>query len=92
MNKKSKSKFWIIALVLLIASMSPILIDQQKMIFAKNKEMSIVKDKIESEKKLREQLKAQKKILNSDVYTEKIAREKFGWIKAGEKVFVDVNK
>lgn len=92
MSKKKRSKFWIIAFILLVVSLSPILIDQQKMISLKNSEMSEVKEKIASETNIKDQLLRQKKMLNTDEYAEKIARDKFGMIKAGEKVFVDVNK
>jgi cell division protein FtsB len=92
MSKKKKSKVWIIAIVLLAVSLSPILINQQKMLFAKDREMSIVQGKIASETKTQEELQRQKKILNTDEYAEKVAREKFGWIKSGEKVFIDGNK
>jgi cell division protein FtsB len=92
MRKKKKSKVWIIALVLLAISLSPILIDQQKMLYASNKEMSAVQKKIAIENKTKEELLRQKKILNTDEYAEKVAREKFGMVKSGEKVFVDVNK
>lgn len=92
MNKKKKSKVWIIALVLLAISLSPILIDQQKMLYASNKQMSVVQKKIAIENKTKEELLRQKKILNTDEYAEKVAREKFGMIKSGEKVFIDLNK
>lgn len=92
MSKKKGSKLWIIALVLLIVGLSPILIDQQKILFAKDKEMNLVKEKIINETKINEQLQSLKKILNTDEYREKVAREKLKMIKAGERVFVDVNK
>ena len=92
MRKKKKSKLWIIAFIIVAIMISPILIEQQKLLFAKNKEMSVVKEKIASETRVKDQLLRQKKILNTDEYVEKIAREKFGYIKAGEKVFVDVDK
>jgi cell division protein FtsB len=92
MRKKKKSKVWIIALVLLAISLSPILIDQQKMLYASNKQMSAVQKKIAIENETKEELLRQKKILNTDEYAEKVAREKFGMVKSGEKVFVDVNK
>lgn len=93
MKKRKKSKAWVIILfIIATASLTPMLIDQQKMLYTKNKEMSIIQDKIVSETKTNEVLQKQKKMLNTDEYAEKVAREKFGMIKSGEKVFVDVNK
>jgi cell division protein FtsB len=52
----------------------------------------ILQAKIKEEEKNMEELKKQKDIINSDEYIEKIAREKLGMVKKGEKIFVDVNK
>ena len=93
MSKKKRPKAWIILLfIIATASLTPILIDQQKMLYMKNIEMNSVNNKITSENKIKEDLQKQKKILNTDLYVEKVAREKLGMIKSGEKVFVDVNK
>ena len=93
MSKKKRPKAWIILLfIIATASLTPILIDQQKMLYMKNIEMNSVNNKITSQNKIKEDLQKQKKILNTDLYVEKVAREKLGMIKSGEKVFVDVNK
>lgn len=92
MSKKKKSKIWIVAFLLLVLGLSPVLINQQKMIYAKSKEMKQIQTKIKAENKVKEDLLRQMKILNTDEYAEKIAREKFGMIKPGEKIFIDVNK
>lgn len=92
MNKRKKSKLWLFTLILLIICFSPIILDQQRLLFAKDKEMNNVQRKIADEKKTKEELQSKKQMLNTDQYTEKIAREKFGMIKSNERVFVDVNK
>lgn len=58
----------------------------------KNAKLMEMKEKVESEKNINSQLNKKKEALNSDEYTEKIAREKLGMVKAGEKVFKDVGK
>jgi cell division protein FtsL len=58
----------------------------------KNNEMKNIEAKITGENKQNETLKKQKDTMNSDEYIEKIAREKLGMVKPGERVFVDVNK
>lgn len=92
MSKRKKSKLWLVLLVLAIIAFSPIFLEQQRLLLAKGREMSDIKHKITDETKTQKELQKQKSILNTDEYTEKVAREKFGMIKPGEKVFVDVNK
>lgn len=69
-----------------------ILIDQQKIIYSMEQQKKIMETNIEEEKKLNEELKKQKEIVGSDDLIEKIAREKLGMVKKGEKIFVDTNK
>ena len=38
------------------------------------------------------ELNKQKEMINSDEYIEKVAREKLGMVKKGERVFVDVGE
>lgn len=98
MSKKSKksnlknTKIWMIAVVVLIVILAPILINQQKILSAKNQELQHVQAKIQSENKVKQVLLRQQSMLNTDAYAEKIAREKFGMIKPGEKIFIDINK
>lgn len=47
---------------------------------------------LETEKKKNEELKAQQENLDSDEYYEKLAREKLGYLKPEEKVFIDSQK
>jgi cell division protein FtsB len=69
-----------------------VMVEQQKVIYSKEAEMASIGAKIKEEEKNMEELKKQKDIINSDEYIEKIAREKLGMVKKGEKIFVDVNK
>ncbi len=58
----------------------------------KKAEYNSVQNKIKEENKLAGELIKQKNAINSDEYIERIAREKLGFVKTGEKVFVDINK
>jgi cell division protein FtsB len=66
--------------------------DQQKLLNARNMELERLENKISEETMLNEKLKEDIELLGSDEYIEKIAREKLGYIKEGEKIFIDVNR
>jgi len=92
MNKRKKSKLIPVIIVAIFAYFVYIAVNQQNIMDAKHKEMEAIQAKIEAERKLNEELKEQKKNVNSDEYIEKMAREKLGMVKSGEKVFVDIDK
>jgi cell division protein FtsL len=93
MNKrKKKSKLGLFVIVGILVYFSYVVIDQQKILYAKENQMTTIEKKIDEQKRLNEELQRQKKILNTDEYAEKVARDKLGMIKPGERVFVDVNK
>lgn len=62
---------------------------QQDSINKKKQELEDAKEKIELVEKEIEELKEEKEHITSDEYMEKAAREKYGMVKKGEKVFVD---
>ncbi|HHW47252.1 MAG TPA: septum formation initiator family protein [Clostridiaceae bacterium] len=92
MNKKKSSKIGLLIIIGALIYFTFVFIDQQKLINAKTLEMQNLQDKIAEEKRLNEELRQQKEMINTDEYVEKIAREKLGMVKRGEKVFVDVNR
>ena len=92
MSKKKKSRIGLILVVGAFIYISFVFIDQQKLINVKNAEMQSIQNKTEEEKKLSKDLNEQKDLVNSIEYVEKIAREKLGMIKPGEKIFVDINR
>lgn len=95
MNKRKKSLWSVIyTIVLIVLSIysAVTMIDQQKILYAKNIELKSIQSKIEDENKNKEELTKQKGTVNSDDYVERVAREKLGMVKHGEKVFVDINK
>jgi len=55
-------------------------------------EMKEVQKRIEREKALKQELLRQKDELSSEESIEKIAREKLGMVKDGERIFVDINQ
>jgi cell division protein FtsL len=95
MNKRKKS-IWGIAFTFVVIIMSiysaVTMIDQQKILSAEGNELKSVQAKIADENKTADELKKQQETVNSDEYVEKVAREKLGMVKHGEKVFIDVNK
>jgi cell division protein FtsL len=93
MNAKIRvNPIWRVLFILLIFYLSLNLVSQQQLIENKNSELAEVEAKIAAEIKLSEQLQKEKSMLTSDESLERIAREKLGMIKPGERVFVDLNR
>jgi cell division protein FtsB len=92
MSKNKKSSFGTIVIIGFLLYFGYVAVDQQKILYSKEAEMQKVQENIEEEKQTNEELKKQKDMLNSDEYSEKVAREKLGLVKPGERVFVDVGK
>lgn len=92
MSKRKKSKVGLILIAVICAYFIYIMVGQEKLLIQKQNEMKKIEAKIEDEKALNEELQKQKQEVNSDSYVERIAREKLGMVKPGEKVFVDVNR
>jgi len=88
--KKGKTSIGIFILLVIFLYLSYIAVNQQRLIYAKNLELSKLEDKIAEEKKINEELKKQSKIIESDEYIEKVAREKLGMVKKNERVYVDI--
>jgi cell division protein FtsL len=92
MKKKKKSKLGFVVLLLFSIYFVYVFAEQQHMLYVKNIEMRNVEAKVKEEQATNDKLIKQKDMISSDEYIEKIAREKLGMVKPGEKVFVDVNK
>ena len=54
-------------------------------------QMKVLKDRIEKEKAVQEELLEQQNIIETDEFIEKIAREKLGMVKEGERIYVDMD-
>lgn len=76
MHKRKKSKLGLLIVAAALVYFLYVIIDQQKLLYAKQNEMGSITSKIEEEKKLNGQLQEQRDNINGDEYIEKIAREK----------------
>lgn len=92
MSKRKKSGIWMIVAIMLMVYFSWKLIDQQRILNRDRKELAELENKINEELKIEEELNKQKQNLFTDENIEKMAREKLGMVKPGEKVFVDVDR
>ncbi|MCX7773169.1 MAG: septum formation initiator family protein [Clostridia bacterium] len=91
--QKTRKGWWItplIAFMLVYAAFT--YSAQSNELYAINLEMKQIEQKIQKETELKEQLLEQKDEISSDESIEKIAREKLGMVRDGERVFVDTNK
>ncbi|HEY8361526.1 MAG TPA: septum formation initiator family protein [Tissierellaceae bacterium] len=64
---------------------------QQEEINMIENQMKVLKDRIEKEKAVQEELLEQQNIIETDEFIEKIAREKLGMVKEGERIYVDMD-
>ncbi|NSW91137.1 MAG: septum formation initiator family protein [Firmicutes bacterium] len=91
MNKRKSSRWGLLILIAFRVYFLFIVVEQQKVLGLKKEAMKNIQAKIEEETKINEELKRQKEILNTDEYIEKVAREKLGMVKPGERIFIDIN-
>lgn len=91
MNKRKKSKFGAVLFLGALAYLTYLLISQQGILYAKQAQLDGLNSKIQTEEENKEKLIRQTEEINSNESIEKIAREKLGMVKHGERVFVDVN-
>ena len=90
--KARVNPIWKALFVLLILYLSFNLVSQQQLIEKKNSELAEVEAKIAAEARLSDELREEIDMLASDESLERIAREKLGMVKPGERVFVDLNR
>jgi len=92
MQSKAKvNPIWKVLFILLLLYLSYNLVNQQQLIERKYSELAEVEAKIAAETKRSEDLKREWNTLMSDESLERIAREKLGMVKPGERVYVDLN-
>lgn len=92
MNKRKNIIIKILLLTVFFSYFVFKMYEQQRILDMKNRELRQIETMIANEKQLNDDLFEQKEILYSNEYVEKVAREKLGMVKDGEKVFVDVNE
>ncbi len=91
--QKSKKGWWmtpLLALMLVYTAFT--FMSQSEDFYTINLEIKQIEQKIQKEKETNQQLLEQKDEISSDESIEKIAREKLGMVRDGERVFVDSNK
>lgn len=90
MRKKSRSGIiaWFVLLGIFLYT-SITFLEQKKELDNIDREISILENRLMRERELNEDLQEQKESALTDENIEKIAREKLGMIKPGERVFVD---
>ena len=90
--KAKVNPIWKVLFILLTVYLSLNLVSQQQLIEKIDSELADVEARIGAQAKLSEELAREKEMLMSDESLEKIAREKLGMVKPGERVFVDLNR
>ena len=85
--------FWIYGLLMVLAVYTAVTcVKQETQIQTVRRAMSEIQMKIDRETKNNAQLQEQKVEITSDDSIEQIARVKLGFVKDGERIFVDSNK
>ncbi len=91
--RKTKKGWWLVPLlagVLIYATFT--FSSQSNDLYILNLEIKQLEQKIAKEEEEKQRLLEQRDEISSDESIEKIAREKLGMVKDGERVFVDTNK
>lgn len=68
-----------------------LIIQQFDLSSLKSEEKALDAQIVEAQKKAKE-LEAEKSLVDTDEYIERVARERLGYMKKNEKVFIDTNK
>ncbi len=91
--RKTKKGWWLtplLAVVLIYAAFT--FTAQSNDLYILNLEIKQLEQKVAKEEEEKQRLMDEKDEISSDESIEKIAREKLGMVKDGERVFVDTNK
>ncbi|AGC67287.1 putative septum formation initiator family protein [Thermoclostridium stercorarium subsp. stercorarium DSM 8532] len=93
MQKKRKISMILLVLMsaLLVYFVITFVKQQEEMNMIQN-EMKTLQYKIEKEKETQEELLKQQDMIETDEFIEKIAREKLGMVKEGERIYVDMDQ
>lgn len=91
-KKQKKFKLWTLILIVSVCYFAYTIYNQQTYISAKEIQHAELQKDIYAAKIKNEQLLHQKSLINTNEFAEKIAREKLGYVKDGEKVYVDTNR
>jgi len=91
MNKRKKFRLGTLLFLGAFAYLTYLLINQQGILCAKQAQLDELNSKIQAEEENKERLIRQSEEINSEENIERIAREKLGMVKRGERVFIDAN-
>lgn len=82
----------ILVLVVSVIYFSITLMNQQKVMDDRNKEIEKILTQIEQENQNRIMLEKRKESVREDEYIEDVAREKLGLVRQGERLFIDIGR
>lgn len=91
-KQKKRFNIWTLILIASIGYFCYMMYSQQIYLDQRQEQYNKLKSEIHSETLKNQQLLNQKAKISSDEFAEKIAREKLGYVKDGEKIYVDTNK
>ncbi|NJD01055.1 MAG: septum formation initiator family protein [Ruminiclostridium sp.] len=92
MSKRKKSRFGLVLLMVFFIYFAYTAAGQQEALYLKDAELKKVQSKIDEEAKENKKLKEEQQQLDSDEFVEKTAREKLGYVKKDERVYIDIGK
>lgn len=92
MKKQRKFNLWTLILIVSMCYFVYTVYNQQVYIEDRNAQYAKLEKDIHNETVKNQQLTEQKSQIDTDEFAEKIAREKLGYVKDGEKIYVDTNK
>lgn len=89
-RRKKRVNFKVLFVTLLIIYISVAIIGQQSKINNLDKEIGETKNLIMQKEKEFEELEDREQVYGSDEYVERVARERLGYVRPDETVFIDV--
>lgn len=92
MKKRKKFNIWTLILIVSFCYFGYTFYNQQSSIEERRAQHAQFEKNIHGETVKKQQLSKQKAQIDTDEFAEKIAREKLGYVKDGEKIFVDTNR
>lgn len=92
MKKKKKFRLWTLVLIATICYFLYTMYNQQIFLDERKNQTDELNKNIRNEEIKNQQLQQQKDLINTDEFAEKIARERLGYVKDGEKIYIDTNK
>ena len=92
MKKQKKFNLWTLIIIASICYFTYTVYKQQINIEDRRSQYAQLQKGVYSETIKNEQLLHQKSLISTNEFAEKIAREKLGYVKDGEKIYIDTNK